>query len=163
MLKLAGATVTELRVAVVVAVTVAAEVPLLPPEVAVIVAEPPATPVARPAVTVAMPLALEVQVAVAVRSWVLPSLYCPVAVSWRLNPTPRLKLAGVTDTELRVAVVVAVTVRAQLLLMAPTAAMMVVEPALAPVARPLVLTVATPVALEDQVAVLLRSVKDPSL
>ena len=74
-----------------------------------------------------------------------------------------LKLAGVTDTELRVAVVVAVTVRAQLLLMAPTAAMMVVEPALAPVARPLVLTVATSVALEDQVAVLLRSVKDPSL
>lgn len=68
---LAGLTETEVSTG---AVTVSVADPLIEPEVAVIVAVPSATPMARPPLTVATVPDDEVQVAVEVRFWVVPSL-----------------------------------------------------------------------------------------
>ena len=74
-------------------------------------------------------------------------------------PTGTLALSGVTDIEDKVAVV---TVRVAVPDLPPKAAVMVVEPALTPVARPLMLTVATPVLDELQVACVVISWLVPS-
>jgi hypothetical protein len=56
--------------------------PLTVPELAVIVVAPVTTPVASPLVLIVAMLGLEeLQVAVLVRSWVLPSVKLPVAVN----------------------------------------------------------------------------------
>jgi hypothetical protein len=63
-------------------VTVRVVLPLMLPEPAWIVVEPVPTEVANPAVLmVATVVAEELQVAVLVRFWVLPSLNVPVAVN----------------------------------------------------------------------------------
>src|SRR5690349_4918102 len=111
-------------------VTVMAAVPLLPPLAAVIVAGPAATPVTRPLVlTVATELVLVLHV---------------TARPLRGFPAESRAVAGVTLTVLtgtRFTVIAAVP------LLPPLAAVIVAEPAATPVTSPLVLTVATELAL----------------
>jgi hypothetical protein len=76
MLAVAGETEMKLSAGV----TVSVALPLIEPEAAVIVTEPLATPVAVPPLTVATAVLDDVQVALPVRSCVLPSVYLPVAV-----------------------------------------------------------------------------------
>jgi len=80
----AGVTTTDTNTG---AVTVATVEPLMEPEVARIVLVPGATPRASPvAEIVATAVLVEDQVAVSVRSWVLPSLYVPVAMNCWFTP-----------------------------------------------------------------------------
>ena len=74
-------------------------------------------------------------------------------------PAGILELTGITDMEERVAVV---TVSVMLPEMGPEIAAMVVEPALAPVARPVLLTVATMGLDEFQVTCVVKSRLVPS-
>ena len=155
MLGLAGVTDREDRVA---EFTVRVILPVILPEVAVMVAVPTETAVARPLpLTVATEVSDEVQVTCVVISWLVPSENIPVAVNCWVTPTGMLGLAGVTDREDRMA---AVTVRVVLpeedelekLLGVEEVAVMVVVPTATAVARPLLLTVATEVSDEVQVA-----------
>lgn len=115
---------------------------------------PALTPVTRPVVlTVATPRTLEVQVAVALMSWVLASVKVPVAINWRVPPTRTVKLEGVTAMETRVG---AMIVAAEAPLLPPCVAVMVAVPTPAPVTSPVVLAVTTPEALVVQVAVAVR-------
>ena len=81
-------------------VTVRVVLPLMLPELAWIVVEPVPTEVANPAVLmVATVVAEELQVAVLVRFWVLPSLNVPVAVNCWVFPLVSDGFAGVTAIE----------------------------------------------------------------
>lgn len=125
-----GVTCTAVRVA---AVTVTVVEPCAPSKLAVIVAEPCASPNTNPAWTVAMLPADDVQVAVPVRSSVLPSEKVPVAASWKDVPSAIAGFTGVTAIDDSVA---AVTVTA----LAPETpwriAFIVAAPAITPVTRP---------------------------
>jgi len=116
------------------------------PDTAWIAVFPSATPVANPPlVIVATPVFVELHVAVLVRFCVLPSLYVPVAVYCCVAPTSIEKFAGVTAIDTNTA---GVTVNPVVPVIAPETAWIVVFPTPAPVAKPLLLIVATPVLVE---------------
>src|SRR5215472_13700416 len=67
------------------------------PEVAVITASPPPCAVTRPVeLTMATWVLAELHATAVDRSWVLPSLNVPVAVSCLLSPVKRLRFEGLT-------------------------------------------------------------------
>lgn len=83
--------------------TVKVVVPVMVPEAAVMVVVPPLALVARPvALMVATAVFDEDQVAVFVRSFVLPSVNEPIAVNWRVAPVWIDGAAGVTEIDTRV-------------------------------------------------------------
>ena len=82
-------------------------------------------------------------------SKLVPSEYAPEAANCWVNPTGMLGLTGVTDMEDSVAEVI---VRVVLPDLPPKVAVIVAEPVATAVARPLLLTVATDVFDEPQVA-----------
>jgi hypothetical protein len=157
---LVGVTARDTSVA---GVTVRVVEAVMLPDAAVIVVEPAAVDVATPLnpavlLTLATAVADELQVTDLVRSCVVLSEYVPVAVNCRVVPLAMLGLVGVTARDTSVA---GVTVRMVEPVMLPNAAVIVVWPAAAHVARPLepaaLLTVATAVADELQVTVAVRS------
>src|SRR6267378_3175747 len=158
MLAGAGVTVTD---ATGTNTTVTADEPDLPSLVAVIVADPGATPETRPLLfTLATVGALLDHVTTRpVSALPLPSF--GVAVNCRAPPAHTLALAGVTATDAtgtKVAVVAADPLFPSLV------AVIVAEPAEAPVTRPLPLTVATAGALLAQVTTRpVRGVPAPSI
>src|ERR1019366_8147653 len=89
-----------------------------------------------------------------------PSVKVPVAVYWRLLPTPTQTTVGVTEMEARAA---GFTVSSAELKMEPTVAVMEVWPGVAVTAIPALLTVATAGLEEVHVAVVVKSRCDPSL
>jgi hypothetical protein len=166
----AGVTVIDTSTA---AVTVRVVEPpmLVPGSVAEMLVEPIETLVARPwlppaLLTVATPVLVELQVAELVRSCVLPSLYVPVALKDSVVPSAIEGFVGVTSIETSTAAVT-VNVVAPLMPLPESVAEMLVEPIETLVARPrlppALLTVATPVLVELQVAEFVRSCVLPSL
>jgi hypothetical protein len=128
-------------------VTVIDALPEAPFREALMEVEPVATPVARPpALTVATEVLATVQVAVAVTSVGEPPGLVAVAVNCCVAPAT--KLAGLGEIEM----VVAVTFKGALPLTPLKVAVTVVGPAATPVARPVALTVATPVLADFHVA-----------
>ncbi len=112
------------------------------PRVAVTFAWPGATPVAVPVVVpmVNTEVLSEDQVTILVKSWVLPSVYVPVAVNEICVPCAMLPVAGLIAIELTLA---ALTVREVLPVCPPNVALMVVIPSESPVAKPLTVREAT--------------------
>jgi hypothetical protein len=128
----------ELRLA---EVTVKVVLPMIEPKVAVIVVVPAETQVATPlALMVANAVLDEFHVTDAVMSCEVPSEYVPVAVKRLVNPAATEEFGGVIAMEPSVA---EVTVNDALPAMEPEVAVIVAVPAAPPVARPLMLTVAT--------------------
>jgi len=157
MLGLAGVTEMEDRGT---ELTVRVVLPEILPEVAVMIVVPAATAVARPLLlTLATDVLDEPQVTWEVISWLVPSEYVPEAANCWVFPAGTLGLAGVTDMEVRIAVV---TLRAVFPEILPEVAVMVVMPAATAVARPLLLTVATDVLDELQVTCVVISRLVPS-
>jgi hypothetical protein len=103
--------------------------------------------------TVAADVADEVQVTLAVRFCVLPSLYVPVAVNCCVSPAATEAALGLTAIEISTG---AVTVNPAVPLIVPAVAVTVVAPCVTPVATPLLLTIATPVVDEVHCTVPLR-------
>src|SRR3989442_4279426 len=131
----AGVTVTEATGTL---VTVTAAVPVFPSLVAVIVAEPAATPVTNPLpLTVAAAGLLDAQVTTRPVS-AAPLASFGVAVSGRVRPPCKFAVAGLTVTD---ATGTLVTVIAAVALLPSLVAVMVAEPAPAPVTNPLPVTV----------------------
>jgi hypothetical protein len=139
------------------------------PKVAAMVVEPTPAPVARPWEPTALEMVAtevddEVQVTWVVRSWMVLSLYTPVAVYCFVVPLAIDEPTGVTWMEESVAAVTVSPVDPET---PPKVAVMVVDPTPAPVARPCkpaaLEIVATEVADEVQVTWLVRSWKVPSL
>ena len=99
----------ELLLPMLMAVSTAAEtanfpVPLVEPEVALMVAEPTDLPVARPPLLrLRIPAGELVQVTDDVRSWVVPSVYVPVAVTCCEVPSGMLDLLAATAIDRRAA------------------------------------------------------------
>jgi hypothetical protein len=121
------------------------------------VVAPVARLVARPEALILAVAGTELlHVAEEVRSCVLPSLYIPVAVNCWLTPMKMDGIAGVTTIELKVTDE-DVTVSVAEPLTAPWDALMVVEPADRPVARPALLMLATEVLRDCHVAVAVKS------
>ena len=117
------------------AVTVNAADPQMLPDAALMFARPSARLVARPALlTLAVEGASELQVAVALRFCVLPSVKVPVAVNCSDVPNAIDGFAGLTAIDTRTA---AVTVRVVLPLTEPEVAEMVAVPVPTPVASPI--------------------------
>jgi len=140
---MAGIAVTEDKVAeVTVRVVFTGEIfPKLAGTVAVMVVLPAARDVARPLLFTKATDALdELQVICMVTSWAVPSENVPVAVNCPEACRGRLGLAGVMDTEDKVA---EVTVRVVLPETFPRRAVMVMAPEASDAARPLPLTVAS--------------------
>jgi hypothetical protein len=136
------------------AVTATFAEPVTEPEVAVIVVVPGVTLVAYPAVPiVATAETDDAQLADCVRSWVLPSVYVPVAVNCCFSPAGTDGDAGVTAIEVSTA---AVTVNVAAPWMVPDVAVIVAVPFATLVASPPLLIVAIVVADEVQVTVLVR-------
>jgi hypothetical protein len=105
----------------------------------------------------------ESQVTVPVRSWVVPSLYVPVAVSCCVPPGIIDWFEGVTESDARIA---GPTVRIAEAFIEPEVALMDVAPTPVPVAAPPPVIVAIPVLEEVQLtefvkSFVLPSVKDP--
>jgi hypothetical protein len=144
------------------ATTVSVVLAEIPFNVAPMLVIPAAAAVARPDKLIAAVAGVpELHVALVVTFCVLPSLYVPVAVNCRVAPVTSVGFAGVTAIDCSVA---AVTVSvAELLLTDPDVALIVVLPTPAPVAKPEALMVATVVADELHVAVLVRFCVLPSL
>jgi hypothetical protein len=141
-------------------VTVRVVLPRMVPEAAVMVAVPATADVAKPLLlTVATDVLDEVQMTSVVISWAVPSEYKPEAANCWVTPPGMLKLAGVTETEDRVA---EVTVRVVLPRMVPEAAVMVVFPGAMAVAKPLLSTAATEVTEEVQMTCVVISKRVPS-
>lgn len=141
MLGFVGVTAIETSVA---GVTVSAAVPLIVPSVAVIVVAPTAAAVARPREPaafeiVAVATRLDDHVTCVVRSWVVRSVYVPIAVNCCVVPFAIDGATGVTAIETSAAVV---TVSSAVPFTAPSVAVIVVVPFATPVARPLALIVA---------------------
>ena len=144
-------------------VTVAVRVvePLTERTVALIVVVPTVKLEASPVELTLATLGLdEFQVAVPVRSCVLLSLYVPVTVNCRVSPTITDGLTGLSAMLVKTA---EVTVSTAELLMEPDDAVIVVWPGADPVARPLVLIVATDGVEEPQLTDAVRSWVLPSL
>jgi hypothetical protein len=144
-----GVTVMLVMVA---AVTVRAAVPEVLPEVAVIVDVPAATPVARPAPEIVAAAVLlldhvtdDEQLPVVLFEYVQVAANCCVP-----EPATIEAVAGVTEIPVMVG---PVTVRAAVPDTLPEVALIVDEPAAAPVARPALEMVAAAVLLLDQVTV----------
>lgn len=117
------------------------------PNVAVTVTVPAETPSATPLPeTLAMAELEEFQLVRKVTSRVLPSLKVPVAFSCSRVPGAMLPSAGVIAMEFRL---LAFTVRVVLALNPLNVPLIVVDPTLLPVAKPLTVIEATPVAEED--------------
>jgi len=111
-------------------------------------------PVANPLeLTVAIDCAEELQLAVLLRFCVVPLLKVPVAVNCCEIPAATDAVAGVTAIDVNTA---AVTAKVAEPMTVPDLAVIVVDPCDAAVAKPAVLTVATEVFDELQVAVLIR-------
>lgn len=158
MVTVAGLTEIEVKCA---ATTVSVDVSDKAPNVAVIVVWPAATVVTKPAVlTVATDAEDELQVTPLLRSELEPSLYVAVATYCWLIPIPSVCPTGVTEIETMVG---AVTVRVVVPETPLKLAWILVEPAVAALAMPPVLMVATDVAEEVQVTRLVRSALLPSL
>jgi len=116
------------------AVTVRLALPLTPESVAVIVADPAALVVAIPdADIVAAAVFDELQLAAPVRSFVEPSLYCPVAVNCCVSPLAMEGAAGVTAIDTNDAVV---TVKVAVPTSDPEVAVMLLVPCATAVATP---------------------------
>src|SRR5207302_1397115 len=132
-------------------VTVTDDVPLLPSLVAVIVAVPAALAVARPlALTLATPELLLAHVTTR-PDRMLPVASLSVAVNCTVWPTCTAADDGVTVTEATGAVV---TVTAAVALFPSLVAVIVADPAVTPLTRPVLLTVAALELLLDQLTVL---------
>jgi hypothetical protein len=144
------------------AVTVRLVLPETPELAALIVAVPGPTALASPEDSmVATLILLELHVTDVVILAVLPSLYEPVAVYWTVVPASALVFEGVTAIDCSV---IAVTLSEVDAVGAPVkAALIVVVPAFAVVARPLPSIVAMDLEEEDQVTNLVRSLELPSL
>ena len=130
---------------------------------AVIFAGPADTAVTRPLLlTVAIPVAELLQVAVAVRSLVVLSLYVPVALSCRVFPTVIVPPGGVIamDVSARGG---GFTVMAAVAVCPPSLAVTFAEPGAIAVTSPALVTVATPEFEEAQVALAVTSVVERSL
>ena len=139
--------------------------PLTEPELMPIVVVPVPTEVANPAVPavlliVATVAAVELQWPVWVRSWVLPSLYVPVAVNCCVVPRGIVAVGGFIAIETSAA---AVTVSTVELLTEPEVAVIVAVPSATLVASPMLLIVAVAGVSEDHVAVLVRFCVLPSV
>ena len=93
-----------------------------------------------------------------VTSWVVPSEKVPVAVNCSVVPPGTLGLAGVTAMEDNAEV----TIRVVPPETAPEEAVMIVVPAVRPLAKPVMLTVATSVLDDSQVACVVISLVVPS-
>ena len=118
------------------------------PEVALMVVVPGVRAVASPFLsTVATAVLDELQVTEMVTSWVVPSEKNPVAVSCWVPPG-MLELAGVTTMEDKA---VEVTIRVVPPETGPEVAVMIVVPGVRPLAKPVMLTVATSVLDDCQV------------
>jgi hypothetical protein len=143
-----------------VTVTVKAVEPLTELNAALTVVVPTVNPAASPAETLATPGLDEFQVAALVRSWVLLSLYVPVAVNCCVLPTSTDGLPGLTAMPVSTA---AVTVRIVELLTDPSNAVIVLWPGTNPVAIPLELIEATEDVREPQVTEVVRFCVLPSL
>jgi hypothetical protein len=143
--------------------TVSAAVAVNPLAEAVIVAVPGATAVARPdALMVATDVLEELQVTPDVRAPVVPLLYVAVTENCCVAPAARVAAGGVTVMDVTVSAGAATT-RAAVPLTPFNDAVIVLEPAATPVAKPVVLTVAT-AGLEDvQVADEVMFAVEPSL
>jgi hypothetical protein len=101
--ELGGVVVIDFSVA---AVTVTAAAADTPPRVAVIVALPTPIALTRPSLlTVVIAFEDEVQIAKAVRSWVVPSEKLPVAVTCTVVPLAIEEPGGVTVIDVSVAAV----------------------------------------------------------
>ena len=130
-----------------------------PPEVAVMVVVPAVRAVANPLLsTVATAVLEELQVTEMVTSWVVPSEKVPVAVNCSVVPPGTLGLAGVTAMEDNAEV----TIRVVPPETAPEEAVMIVVPAVRPLAKPVMLTVPTAVSDDAQVARAVISLVVPS-
>lgn len=157
-----GVSVIETRVA---GVTVKFAVPLIALQLAVTAAVPTPVLVASPAAfTVNTVATLELQVAVLVKSCVVPSVYVPTTVNCCFVPSATDALDGDTASETNAA---GVTVRVLEPVTAADVAVITVCPVPTLVARPLVtgalLIVATVVTLEFHVAVPVMSCVVPSV
>lgn len=157
-----GLTVIDTRTG---AYTVSPDDPEMLPRVAVIVVAPAASVVANPpAAIVAMFGALELQFAEEVRSWVLPSLYVPVAVNCCVVPSGIEADGGLTVIETRAGTP---TESCAVPTICPSVAEILAVPCPALVASPavpgLLLTTATAVEDEFHVTVPVRSCVLPSL
>jgi len=135
MFALAGVTAIDTSVA---AVTVRVADPDIAPDVAVIVVEPAATAVANPfdpavLLKVATPVLDELQAAVDVRFWVLPSEKDPVAVNCWVVPGARLVFVGVIASEMSVAGVTVIVIDPEIF---NDVAFMVTVPEILPFACP---------------------------
>ena len=144
-------------------VTVSVAVPAMLPDIAVIVVKPAATDVAKPLEPAALLIAAtaavdEYQVTAVVRSCVVLSENVPVAVNCCVVPLRMFGLVGVTAMDTSVAEVTVSVVDPDT---PPDVALIVVEPAAAEVASPLVpaelLMAATAAADEFQVTAVVRS------
>jgi hypothetical protein len=124
-------------------------------KVAEILVVPLAKASTSPLLTVATAGLVELQLTALVKSRVLPSEKVPVRVYCKLLP---LRIVwGVLGVMAILCKVAAVTARASgLLVIGPTLAVMLVLPAVRPLASPLELMVATPVLEEAQVALALK-------
>jgi hypothetical protein len=139
----AGLSVMDLSTGAEAAVTVSTAGLLVTfPNVAVMLVLPAATPLARPIEIVASAGTEEIQVTLEVRFCVLLSLYRPVAVNCCVAPTVMEAEAGLTVMVLSTGAEgpvaeAAVTVSAAgLLVTPPNVAVMLVLPAITPLARP---------------------------
>lgn len=137
------------------AATVSEVLPLIAPDVAVIVVLPIVLAVARPVAAIeATELVVELQVAVAVKSWVEPSVYVPVAVNCCSTPSGIVAFPGVTAIDTRFG---AVTVNLAVPVTPLWLAEIVEEPAALLVASPPAAIVATDVLEDVQFTVAVRS------
>ena len=130
------------------------------PEVAVIVVVPAVRAVDNPLPsTVATAVLEELQVTEWVTSWVVPSERVPVAVNCWVVRSGMLGLAGVTAMEDKTE---EVTIRMVPPETAPEVAVMIVEPGVRPLAKPVMLTVAIAVLDDSQIACVVISLVVPS-
>ena len=104
------------------------------PIVAVTPVVPRARPLAAPLLTDAMPLVCVAQAALALTSAMLPSENVPVAVKCRVMPTPVCSVAGAMTMDW---IVAAIVFKANVPLVVPDVAVIVVVPSVNASARPL--------------------------
>jgi hypothetical protein len=137
---------------------------MIAPEFAVILVLPALIPVAMPVASiVATASEPEPHVTLLVMSFVLLSLYVPVAVNCCIVPFAIVALDGVTAMESSVGAETVVTVKAAFPLIDPDVAVMVAVPPPTPVARPVELIVAIVSAEELHVALAVRFCMLPSV
>ena len=142
-------------------VTVRLVIPVTPFWLALILVGPTAAAVTRPVAFTVAAAVEDCQVAVEVRSNVLPSEKKPVALYCWVVPSGSVLPAGVTTILVSVAAVT-FNVGGKVSLIPFTVALTTVLPTLVPVAKPVVVMVATPPGVVLHVATLVRSTVLPS-